>query len=388
MFCTNLVCCLWDLVDEGIDNVLDRLKGEAGVTGITVPLSCGPVNQLRPHAGVSPRTFRSRGGIQFQPNAEFYSGTRIRPVVAEWLRKSNPLPAVVEACEKRGLTLRASLVFCNNPAIVDRHEHCAVKDVFGDINPNWLCPVNPDVREYLRGLVNDISSSFPLQSIELRAFAFPDEFSVSDAARTGFDLGRVGLWLCSLCFCESCRQSAARDGIDAAAAARSASVTLERIFARGQPLESSVHEFLADQDLLQAFSDWRCEQITSLIESIRPSCRCRFAVHEQGGRDCGADYAAIANHCDVLVAACDPNEAVIQSAFGAALRETHDAGRIELALSACSPECPDAPTLVRAMRQAARLGIRSVQISNYGLIPLKRLEWIKEAIRYAQRETL
>src|SRR5690349_13438156 len=103
MFHISMNCYPWDLVDEGIDAVLDRLKGEAGVTGISVPFSCGPIVQLRPHAGVSPRTFRSRGGVQFQPEASHYTGTRIRPVVADWLRKSNPLAAIAEACAKRGL---------------------------------------------------------------------------------------------------------------------------------------------------------------------------------------------------------------------------------------------------------------------------------------------
>jgi len=37
MFQTTLWCYLWDLVDEGIDEVLDRLKGQAGVTAIIQP---------------------------------------------------------------------------------------------------------------------------------------------------------------------------------------------------------------------------------------------------------------------------------------------------------------------------------------------------------------
>ena len=34
MFQATMRVYLWDLVDEGIDDVLDRLKGEAGITGI------------------------------------------------------------------------------------------------------------------------------------------------------------------------------------------------------------------------------------------------------------------------------------------------------------------------------------------------------------------
>src|SRR5262249_48576048 len=100
MFQATMCCNLWDLVDEGIDTVLDRLKGEAGITGISVPLSCPVDTYFRPHQGVSPRRFRTRGGVQFQPHSQTYASTRLRPIVAEWLRKTNPLTQVAEACAK------------------------------------------------------------------------------------------------------------------------------------------------------------------------------------------------------------------------------------------------------------------------------------------------
>mgnify|MGYP005863561923 CR=1 FL=1 len=83
----NLWCYPWDLVDEGIDRVLDRLQGEAGVTGVSVATHYHAVDQLRPHGSVAPRRFRSAGGAQFQPEAAAYAATRYRPVVAQWLRR-------------------------------------------------------------------------------------------------------------------------------------------------------------------------------------------------------------------------------------------------------------------------------------------------------------
>ena len=85
MFQTNLWCYLWDLVDEGIDPVLDRLQGEAGATGVSVATCYHSVDQLRPHPGISPRTFRSAGGAQFQPASDRYAATRIRLSVPQVL---------------------------------------------------------------------------------------------------------------------------------------------------------------------------------------------------------------------------------------------------------------------------------------------------------------
>ena len=208
MFQVNLWCYLWDLVDEGIDQVLDRLKGEAGATGISVATCYHSIDQLRCHPGVSPRTFRSAGGAQFQPDASSYEGTRIRPVVATWLGKRNPLAALADACQKRGLKLRGWTVCCHSSLGVARHPTCAVKDVFGDPNPTWLCPVNPDVREYLRAMVDDLTRNYAFDAIELERPSFDANPHAHAHHKIGFELGDVGRWLYHLCFCESCRQAA------------------------------------------------------------------------------------------------------------------------------------------------------------------------------------
>ena len=39
MFNANLWCYVWDLEDEGIDRVVDRLHGEVGATGVSVATS-------------------------------------------------------------------------------------------------------------------------------------------------------------------------------------------------------------------------------------------------------------------------------------------------------------------------------------------------------------
>jgi hypothetical protein len=173
MFNTHVSCHLWDFAAEGIDAVLDRLRGEAGAVGVSVTVCSPRVALFRPHAGVSPRTFRSEGGLQFQPDKSAYGDTRMKPVVAEWLRKVNPLAAVAETCARLGLVLRGRVVCGHSEALVSRFDTAAVKDVFGDIHPAWLCPSNPDVREYLRAVVADLSKSYPFDTLEVAAASFP-----------------------------------------------------------------------------------------------------------------------------------------------------------------------------------------------------------------------
>src|SRR5205085_3889822 len=81
----------WDLIDEGIDRVLDRISGEIGCDGIQVTAVTGPVHVFRPHANVSPRTYRCDAAAYFQPDAKRYADSRLRPLPAAWIKSRNPL---------------------------------------------------------------------------------------------------------------------------------------------------------------------------------------------------------------------------------------------------------------------------------------------------------
>jgi hypothetical protein len=386
MFQTNVTCYLWDLVDEGIDAVLDRLKGEAGVTGISVGLSCPLTIQLRPHANLVPRTFRSSGGVQFQAKPELYKGSRIQPVVASWLRKANPLANLAEACHRRGLNLRGWLSCCNSPVTIGKYPFAMMKDLFGDSRPEWLCPVNPDVREYLRALVQEASTAYPFNTLELMGLSFPFEQFVA-LEQVEVELGALGYWLRNLCFCESCRQAAGKEGIDVLAAARSAGVMIDRIFSSGEALDQSVGEFLADEPMLEALSNWRAEQLTSLLKSIKETCKCRLLIQPSAEKQvAGNDSAAMARNCDGLLWNCKLDEEAIEKSVERGLRETGDMARVELSFNAGADSCPDSTHLVRLVSRSAMLGVRSVNVGNYGLLSMNRLGWIKQATRYAQRE--
>ncbi|UCD28558.1 MAG: hypothetical protein JSV03_15990 [Planctomycetota bacterium] len=389
MFQTNMWCYLWDLVDEGIDKVLDRLQGEAGITGISVATFYHSVDQLRPHAGVLPKRFLSPGGAQFQPQADRYTGTRIKPAAASWLKKSNPLAKVAEACEKRKLALRGWTVCCHSSLMVSKYSNGAVKNVFGDIDPTWLCPINPDVREYLRAMVEDLSGNYPFETIELERPTFQERPHSHAHYKVGIELGEVGHWLSDLCFCESCRQAAVDDGIDAGAAAKAAGAALEKIFAGGDPLEQSIEEFMGDVPVLSDYVDWRCAKVASLVETIKQSCKCRIVVHRAGGRFvAAADFKTIGPYCDATLSNCPHpyTDQTIDETVNEALKDTGEISHVELGFNAFSPFCPDSATLVRSVSHVAKLGVPSVNIYNYGLIPLSRMEWIRRATRYAGRE--
>jgi len=386
----HMFCYLWDLVDEGVDEVLDRLHGEAGMTGISVTTQYHRVDQLRPHLPGRSARFRSEGGAQFQFARDDYVSTRMRPVAAEWLGKSNPLSRVAAACRARKMSLRAWHVSCHNPATVTRYPEHAVKDVFGERHPDWLCPADLEVREWLRCQVEDLTRHYPFEAVELESACFPTRWMVGPSWKAGLRLGEVDRWLLSLCFCESCRQLAARDGLDVMGVVDSVRRHLEALFETGRPTSGPIDAFVAERPDLSAFVDWRCRQVTGLIELLRRACPVRLVVYRVGDRFWGGnDFAALASHCDVLMPLfyeADPE--AMAECVARARREAGAADRVALAISACEPACQTAAMLVAGMKRAAELGIRVVNVYNYGLMPLARIDWLNHASRYARREAV
>ena len=386
MFQANLWCYVWDLEDEGIDAVLDRLHGQVGATGISVATSYHSVDHLRIHAGVSSRVYRADGGIYFQPDADHYAATRIKPIVAGGIKSRNPLARIAEACARRHMNLRSWTVCCHNSALVARHESMAVKNVFGVINPPRLCSANPDVRAYLRALVGDLSSNYPLQAVELEAALFADSAHYHRHQKTGIQFGPPERLLLNLCFCESCRQAASQAGVDVEAAARSAKVRLEKVFEAGRPGAMSIDNLLGEDGPIRRFCNWRLGAMAQLLAELKKSCRTKLVLYDESDRVTGeSDLPVLAENVDAVLGFCyspriEDVEATIQR-----LSRAKKPPAVEAGFHAFPPVCPDAPTLVREMTRAAELGVRSVNVYNYGIMPEANLDWVRQAIRSASR---
>jgi hypothetical protein len=392
-FNANIWCYLWDLEAEGIDRALDVIQGELGATGLSVAAVYHSVDELRPHDGVSPRWFRSAGGLHFQPDAARYRGTRARPAVAEWLKTRNPLERLSAACEKRGLALRAWVVCCHSSAMAARNPALATKDVFGASSETWLCPLNPDVQEYLRAVVEDLTHTYRVAAVELEACGFPGGYHTHKHEKIGFAPGPVGRLLLALCVCESCRQLAARDGIDVAAVERSATVDLEEILRNGAEPDrrepgGGVGKYLTKRKPLEAFITWRSGRVAALVGQLRTACSGGLMALRSGEPlMTGAGPRQVAAQCDGLIAqAYRADEDALERIAKQTAEETGSPGRVILGLDACPGFAKDAASLVRNVGRAAALGVAGVNFYNYGMIPPARLDWVKQAIRYGRRE--
>jgi hypothetical protein len=399
MFEVHMVCHLWDLLDGGIEETLDHLQGELGLTGVCVPVVCPPLALLRCRPDVSPRVFRTEGGVCFRPREECYKATRCRPVVAAWQKGRNVLGEVVEGCRKRGLTCRLSVCTSGAGRVASRHPDAAAKTVHGDPWPDRLCLINPDVQGLIAGLCKDLADNFSPTAIELTEF-HTGRFGLSAAVcEWPFDLGPGGRALLSTCFCESCRQLGrdAPAGLDPSAAARSAEVRFERVFEAGRAMEAEPPQLLADDPPLRAHVERQWHSLAVLIRSIAAELPCGLFLYEYDD----VIVTDKARHPLALEGALDDVSGLVRSmpevtggdfdrAVQDALTRAGPNHRVELSIAAWPMRSnrtggSDSPSLVRTLSRAAELGVAGVTLETYGQIPGSGLTAVKQAVRFARR---
>jgi len=389
MFSAYMWCYLWDALDEGIDQTLDRMQ-EAGVGGVCIATIYHSIEHLRMHAalGAGPRAYRQAGAAYFQPDADKYANTRLRPVVAEWLKSRNPLVDLGKACGEREMAMRSWTVCCHSSEMVRRRPEIGIKTAFGDVNPTWMCPLNADVGEYLRAAVEDLSSNYPFEAIELESPGFNVARHYHTHIKMGLQPGPLEQFLLSLCFCESCRQGALSADVDVEQAVGSVRDGLARWFADAQPSGETVEELLGRDAAVRSFVQWRTRWLSETIRKMRSTCRCKLVVYaDRDIAGSGFDLADVASEIDGAVGCCySPETELIDRTVGWLSGVMAGTNRLSVGLMTYPPGSPDAPTLVRHVHRVSELGVPSVHLYHYGIMPDACLTWTKQALRKPRRE--
>lgn len=269
----------WDLLDEGLDGVLDRLHGEVGVAGVALWVGCPRQLQLRVRA-VEPRIFRTRGGLFFQPSLDLYAGTRCKPIVSDQAKNRDPLAKISSACLARGLEVRVMLSAALTGRLAERYPEMACKNVFGDGSQTSLCLCNSDVQAYLCALVADVSAREGVGAVVLTDLVTSWCEAHSGAFSAAVPPGGTEELLLSMCFCESCHQKASAAGVDVAAAHRWVQQMLQRCFDQGPApaCETGLDASWADNPPMAALDKWRAKEHSSLLRRLVEACRCELLL--------------------------------------------------------------------------------------------------------------
>jgi hypothetical protein len=373
----------WDLLDDGAHRVARRLREDIGLDAVSVATSYHSVEHLRPHTRGSRMFVAHEGAVYFQPDPQLWKSAPIRPNVAPLAATQNPLEVICAAAERAGLNVESWTVCLHNSALGRRHPTAVVENAFGDGYVPALCPSNPDVRLYITTLIRDLATNYPLFAIELESLYFDGFGHFHGHEKVGVELGNVGRFLLSLCFCPSCSRRAEDSGVDIAGLRGRVRSTVAQILQQGAPLALHADDLLAEDDDLRALLALREGIVTSLAHEVKEAAGDKFLVAMVMGdpRVTGANGKALAELADALEVLCYTAQTdVLEQAVSQATTQYCAADDLIVGLSAFVPHTPSKGVLTANVRRALDMGVRGFSFYNYGIMPERNLDWVASAV--------
>jgi hypothetical protein len=381
----------WDILDLGFDAALDELRHRAGLNCVSLASSYHAGRFLQPRSPRRKAYFPEDGTIYFHPTPTRWEGLTLQPKVADLISQGGDvLGELVRRRDQGGLKVSCWTVCLHNTRLGMLHPSAVTRNAFGDPNYYNLCPSNPDARAYVCALVEDMTHAYRPDLVELESPSFMGFAHEFHHEKDGVGLTAEDDFALSLCFCDSCLSRAAKAGVDAKAARRLVAQWIIETCERETPqprfpdFPASGLETFRSFPALHEFLLWRTEPVTSLISEIRarahPESRVVLIDLADGWLG-GCDLEEIGKVCDGAIlcvyglapkqgkavihkgrVALGP-EKILGAGFRIFYREVEGAEGLTGQVSAC-----------------VEAGANALNFYNYGLIPARRLDWIRMAV--------
>jgi hypothetical protein len=387
----------WDLNDEGIVPALERIAS-LGLNAVHLASSY--------HSGkfISPRSSRQRvyfpegGVVYFQPSETRFRGLPIQPFVSELVKEADVLGRTADGCKRLALQFVAWVVGTHNTRIASSHPEYASRNAYGDPYIYALCPSHEAVREYVKGLVDDLLDQYPIAAIEMESFGYMGFLHGYHHEFYSVSLGAFEQSLLALCFCEACERMGAEAGLDIKRLKSEIRSAVDRKLEEPRPngeleAESTAElmDFVLSRDALVAYLRKRSSLVTNLVSGVGQTVRNKgaklyclgpvFARPSALGWVEGIDAKAIGKIVDRFEVALyfDDFERRASEAF--AIAGLGLPCGLGAAINAGHPYCRSCDDLVATTKLAKQAGFGAVGFYNYGTLPEYRLQWIEQAVR-------
>jgi hypothetical protein len=315
----------------------------------------------------------------------------LQPKVADLISQGGDvLCELVRRRDQGGLKVSCWTVCLHNTRLGMLHPGAVTRNAFGDPNYYNLCPSNPDARAYVCTLVEDMTHTYRPDLVELESPSFMGFAHEFHHEKDGVGLTAEDDFALSLCFCDSCLLRAAKAGIDAEAARRLVAQWIIDTCERETPqprfpgFPAGGLETFRPFPALHEFLLWRTEPVTSLIAEIRaqahPDSRVVLIDLADGWLG-GCDLEEIGKVCD----------GAILCVYGLAPKQGKaviNKGRVALGpekilgagFRIFYREVEGAEGLTNQVRACVEASANALNFYNYGLIPARRLDWIRTAV--------
>ena len=389
-----------DWLDEGGDVVLDNLQRRGGLDVVAFSANYHDARDVFAH-NPKRRVFRNEGDVAWFPvePADYPSG-----LVARQAQAAGGADVLADVCRQamtRGVEVAAWTIFTHNSALATAHPDCTTRNVYGDPYLSDLCPANPRVRAYCCELAADVARR-PVQQLLAESLHFRPLEHGEHHERYLIPLPLDARMLMSLCFCTHCRAAAMGAGVDVERLAQAARIALQPAWdGLVRPGQTMLDDSLRAR--VEAYVAVRCASVASLVRQVRETLtpsgvQLTFVDHAgtmahvmhgltadddvvAASRRLGVDPRAVAAVCDrygILGYQDSPQRvAVVLARYRAVLG---DQARLTLALRPLLPDCLDAGNLADKIRVAQAAGVEALDFYHYAMMPLNRLDWIREGL--------
>jgi hypothetical protein len=393
----------WDVVDEGVEVVLDRIQ-DTGANGVNLAVSYHSGRFLTPHNPRGPVYMAEEGVVYFEPDLELYRDTPLKPRRSQRYREVDVLRRVVAAAKERGLQVHTWTVGLHNYEFVRAHPELAVVDPFGQVNPNYLCPSREECRNYLKALTADIAANYEVATVKLESPAYPAGMVHGDHHEVlTHPLDPAISYLMASCFCDACKARAREQGIDLAEVQRVARTLVEE----GLQVPGWVVDGVDGVDLYKVFVwlkedlpefralyEFKAQVVEDLLAEVREALRAVGRAElgvitgtVYGGHEAineGLTPRAIRKHADVwdvILYYPSPEPIYYYVRWLKALMQGE--ARLNATVRINYPITKAPGQLTATVRAALEAGADGFGFYNYGWSTLDQLGWLREALRSA-----
>jgi hypothetical protein len=381
----------WDIQDQTIAGTFGDLRDRAGLNTVSLATSYHAGRFLQPRSPGQKAYFPEDGTVYFTPDEQLWEDKVIRPLRARNVaERGDMLRALVDQRSSSGMKVSCWTVCLHNTRLGMLHPEHVTRNAFG--NPNYynLCPSSPAARDYVVTLVRDVTTHYQPDMLELESPNFMGFAHEYHHEKDGVGLNDEDDFLLSLCFCDHCMARAGRAGVPMQEAKQTVAGFIAEMCEREIPAKqfpdfpaAGIDAFRA-WPALHAMLHWRTEPVISLIKEIRdqadPATKIVLIDLKDGWLG-GVDLEAVGKVCDGAILCCyfmPPAEtAALMKSGRAALGPNKYLGA---GFRVFYPEVTSADDLAARARAAVEGGADGINFYNYGLIPAKRLDWVRAAV--------
>ncbi|MER5983421.1 hypothetical protein [Streptomyces sp. NPDC001787] len=378
----------WDVI--GDPDAPARIA-DLGVQQVTLASAYHSTRALTPRHPERRIVTAQHAAVLYPPDASRWAGREPAPYAQTWVDRDDPYGDAAHALAGAGLDVHSWVVLAHNSRLGAEYPHHSVVNAYGDRYPWAPCIARPAVRDYLVALAEEAAARPGTSGTELEScgwYGFA-HLHAHDKV-TGVGLGDAAQYLMSLCFCASCRDGYAAQGLDA----DELGAAVRRALAPGWAGSGSTEagwsgvEKLLGPGLADATLRWRTSAARALQEAAVAAVRAaagpgfQVLLHAdpapyRSGANAGVEAEHILGVADGVVLPCTGGDAVREAVLGPF------AGRsaVLAANFGVVTGMGGAPgTLERDAAHAASLGANQLRLYHAGLASDPDLRAVAEAL--------